>query len=60
MYARFKEPSITFEEMITYNLIENYFSSYGPNSMHQERFMATQLEEVDHPLPSPLPQLHRP
>ena len=44
----------TFEEMVTYNFIENYFSScFGPNATHLDRFLATIIEEVDRPLPPP-------
>ena len=46
----------TFEEMVTYNFIENYFSScFGPNATHIDRFLATRMEEVDRPLPPPPP-----
>ena len=42
--------------MVTYNFIENYFSlCFGPNATHQERFLATRIEEVDRPLPPPPP-----
>ena len=48
----------TFEEMVTYNFIENYFSScFGPNATHQEHFLATRIEEVDCPLPPPPPAM---
>ena len=46
----------TFQEMVTYNFIENYFSScFGPNATHIDRFLATRIEEVDCPLPPPPP-----
>lgn len=46
----------TFQEMVTYNFIENYFSScFGPNATHIDRFLATRIEEVDRPLPPPPP-----
>ena len=47
-----------FEEMVTYNFIENYFSScFGPNATYQEQFLATRIEEVDRLLPSPPPAM---